>query len=423
MAGERQFIRRMHGLIVARPNAIQYGHLAMEILMAFDEARRTGLPIYFLRERDSVNPVLYEIDADGVSAARPASWLRQWLRLRWSSARALEVVSQAVAERSQAVRGPLTRALREAARQRSSKAARRLLRGLADRTAVTPARHREGAPYMKRLAMRAPFDVRLSSPALARAQQAAAAIGVLPDARLVVMHARESGFKRGREVHDAQGKRRSDELRNADIQTYFEAADRLVQAGCTVVRVGDPSMAPIHRAGIIDVATHPRRVPELDLHLLLRSRFAVVGESGPGQVALLTNTPTLTVNATDPVSSFPIRTDGVYILKRVRDLATGRELSLREMLTDGYLRHLRDPGRFLYIDNSPEEIAESVEEIRAIADGHPAPESPAQMEFKRLVLRAAEELRTKLRYIRKFGAHDGFIGDGRIGRAFVERYW
>src|SRR5688500_10036072 len=320
MAGERQFIRRAPGgTLVARVNARQYGHLAMEILMALDDARQTGQPVYFLPQHHSVNPALFQIEAEEARFARPGRIERLWLTLFWQTGHVAELLRHSAFEWSEPLRASATRQLRGAARRDAARWVRRPLRRLADRIADMTARARGERPYMRRLAMRVPLHVRLSPDAAERAERTAHALGITGGAPLVVIHARESGFKRGREVHDADTprKRRHDDLRNARIETYFQAVDCLVHDGHTVVRIGDRSMTPVRRAGVIDVATDPRNVPELDLYLLLRCKFAVVGESGPGQVALLTNTPTLTLNATDPISSFPVRPDGLYTLKRV----------------------------------------------------------------------------------------------------------
>jgi putative glycosyltransferase (TIGR04372 family) len=413
----------------------------MEMLMALDDARRTGLPLYLLTERQTVNPSLYQIEVDGVTMAEPGLAVRLWLHLVWQAGRMPEWLRYLRYEAFDYVRAGMRRRLRRAARLEAAKSVRRPLRRLADRLADADLRPRGDWPYMRRRAMRQPLRTRLSADAAARAERAARELGIAPDAPLVIVHAREPGFKRGREVHekprrsgdderpgklareDKPGKRRNDELRNGRIETYFPAIDRLVAQGYTVVRVGDASMTPVHHEGVIDVATHPRRVPELDLYLLFRSTFAVVGESGPGQAALLTNTPTLTLNGTDPISAFPVRHDGLFVLKRVREIRTGRVLSLREMFGLEYLSHIRDPVVFEYIDNTPEEIIDAVEEIQAIASGLPLAESATQAAYKELALRTAEEFHDRTPFLRKFGAHEGFLGDGRIGRTFVERYW
>jgi putative glycosyltransferase (TIGR04372 family) len=423
MAGERQFMRRAGNILVARPDPQQYGHLAMELLMIQDEARRLRLPIYFLPERDTVNPALYEVEAEGTTVVRPGLLQRTWLRAMWHAGEMSDQVRQRGFEASEPLRAGLTRQLRRAARLQAARWARRPLRRFADRIAAMTAAARGERPYMRRRAMRTRHAVRLNTDAEARAQRNAEELGIPAGARIVVIHAREAGFKRGREVHDGTGKRRHDDLRNARIETYFPAVDRLVRQGYTVVRIGDTSMTTVRRHGIIDVATNPKRIPELDLHLLLRAHFAVTGESGPGQVAMLTNTPTLTLNATDPISSFPVRDDSLYIVKRVREAGTGRVLPLREMLGFDYLRHLRNPGRFEYIDNTPDDIIEAIDEISAIASGRREPASAAQIAYGEMACRAGGEFRGRLQYIRKHGTDDGFLGEGRIGRAFVERYW
>ena len=245
-------------------------------------------------------------------------------------------------------------------------------------------------------------------------------IGVTDAMRLVCVHAREAGYKLGREVND-KASRRDDSTRNARIETYFEATDRLVARGFVVVRVGDPSMEPVVRPGVIDLATHPKRSALAELHCLYRSAFLICGESGPLSVSYLTNTPVVTVNSTDPIGGYPMRRDGFYILKGVVDRRTGLRLPLGELLTEGYLRHLRDTKRFVYVENTPGEICALVDEMLEWLNGA-HDESAAQSQFREAATRASVELRDRLGYVRKHGSDRGFLGDGRIGRRFVEEY-
>jgi hypothetical protein len=49
-------------------------------------------------------------------------------------------------------------------------------------------------------------------------------------------------------------------------------------------------------------------------------------------------------------------------------------------------------------------------------------ESAAQAEFRDAATRASVELRDRLGYVRKHGSDRGFLGDGRIGRRYIEEY-
>ena len=175
------------------------------------------------------------------------------------------------------------------------------------------------------------------------------------------------------------------------------------------------------RAGVVDLATASNRDQVVELWVLLRSDFFLSGEAGPVGVSYLTNTPLLTVNATDPISSYPIRSDGMYIVKRVVDRQTNQPLTLRDMLSDDYLANVRNISRFRYVDNTSEEIVASVVEMLAWLRGG-GEETAFQRMYRDMAVEAGDSLRARLTYVRKWGADERFMGDGRIAAFFAERY-
>jgi putative glycosyltransferase (TIGR04372 family) len=233
------------------------------------------------------------------------------------------------------------------------------------------------------------------------------------------VHVREAGYKAGREIEEKGGPRR-DVVRNADVATYFPAIDHLVAAGVTVVRIGDASMTPVERTGVVDLATSPKREPLLEIDLLARSRFLLGSESGPYHVSYLFGTPTLIANATDVIGGYPIRSFDRYLLKRVRWVKGGGLLDLDEMLSYRHYAQFRNTDYFQYQDNSPEEILAAVEEMQAVVeDRAPAP-SAAQQEFHDRCLAASKQLAVKVQYVRKWGADAGFIGRGFVAQAYFD---
>jgi len=419
-------VRAAPSLLVCRPNGLQYGHLGMEVVMALGTAREEGSAVAFVKPSPLVNPALMELETDAVRIVRLGSladirwriyWrardLRDWWRDTWYEFRESWVTELKRLLRDEARNPGHPAGLRRALRRWKQR-----LSGSRGKRPMTP------RPYLWRHAIRAPVPVILRAAVAESARRQAEAVGIPPDAPIVTVHAREAGFKRGREVHEKQIKalsRRDDGTRNIRIDSYIPAIDYLVSLGYTVVRLGDPSMCPVSRPGVVDLALDPRRTPELEVYCLLRSEFLLAGESGPAIVTLLTNTPTLTLNATDPVSSFPIRPDWLYTVKRVIDLDTGIPLTLREMASPRYLEAVRDTARFRFLSHPPEEVLEAVREMRAFLANRGV-ESERQATYKALVARAAEELSPRLRYVRKWAPDKGVMGDGRVASFFVERY-
>jgi putative glycosyltransferase (TIGR04372 family) len=275
-------------------------------------------------------------------------------------------------------------------------------------------------PYFRRLLLREPIPVHLPEPYWQQAAAQAEQLGITPTSKIVIVHAREPGYKVGREVQE-KGGTRDDSTRNCRIDTYHLAIDYLIDRGYLVVRIGDPTMTPVERPDVVDLASSPLRTDLLELYCWLRSAFFVGCESGPQTVTYLMNKPCLVTNATCPIGSYPVRRDGLYILKRVQEPDTGRMVSLAEMCQVPYLKNLRNTTVYRYIDNTPEEILEAVQEMMELVE-HGLTPSQQQLEFKALVEESAVGLRSWLQYVRKWGADGEFTGDGYICRQFVERY-
>lgn len=413
-------------LIVATPNPRQYGHLATEVLYALISARATNLPLVFVRPSETVNNALFAVEAEGVRTIRSRTvrllWKTQaaatFLRALWLSVRSdvrletYRALGAYISRRGEHVRRPTLKRLKD--HHRSLKR-----HGSGTKQAVSaPAQY---VGYWRRRLLAEPLPTRLSSFAEARARSLAPAAGVDMDAPIVVVHARERGYKLGREVQDGKGSTRDDATRNSSIEAYFPAIDFLVGLGYTIVRVGDPTMTPLARPGVVDLATGPIRDVYLELACFFRARFLISGESGPVSVAYLANTAPLTVNCTDPVSAFPIRPNGVYMLKTIVDRASALPLTADALLSADYLANLRNSTRFEYVENTPEEILDGVMEMLDLLEHRTEP-TPAQRLYSEHLTNAAVAM-TSDAYIRKWGTDRGFMGGGRLSRAMAERWF
>jgi putative glycosyltransferase (TIGR04372 family) len=244
----------------------------------------------------------------------------------------------------------------------------------------------------------------------------AEALGIPAGTPTVALHVRESGYKAGHEIEHKPNATRRDSVRNANITTYFSAVDRLVNEGYTVVRIGDRSMTPVHRLGLIDLATSSQRTDLLELYFLSSCRFLLASESGPSHICYLFGTPTLMVNATDVIGSYPIRRFDRYIFKQVSHAK--HNLSFGDLISAHHYNHFRDTSLFEYIDNSPAEILEAVDDMLHVLNGNIEPRSE-QEEIRKRILGAALELRGSQQYVRRWGADAGTIGNGYIGHSFA----
>ena len=416
-------------VLVSQPHVVHYGHLGMEMAMALAAARTTGSAAYFIHpKQDSVaGGALFELKSDEVDIIEPGSLARLALKsgFRLAEARGRLHESTAVArlsieyELSQELRRhlvgpPLPQEVRNGVKWARG-------RMLNDRHASLDERKNQ-PPYLRRRLLRQPVRVFLPDEVTVRAEQEAMRCGIDPAAKIVTLHVRESGYNLGREAQDKGGANlRDDRSRNARIENHFDAVDHLVSLGYLVVRIGDKTMTPVKRRGVVDLATSPFRTDLVEVYCLRNSAFIVCGESGPMTVSYVTNTPMVNVNCTDPISSYALRPDSLFILKKVYDRSKGRPLELRELLEKPYHVHLRNLRKFSYAENTSDEIVAAVSEMVEWLNGY-RDESTAQQEFRTLATDKATALRYSTGYIRKWGTDNGFLGDGRLGRTYAETY-
>ena len=404
-------------ILVTQPNQRQYGHLGLEVVMSLAQARRYGFDVCFVRS-SMLGSGLFELESPEVRVLRPAPVLHGVLRgcLSWQKVRGRLVGWREKVEREFAREtsryvddGGMPDEIREGLR-----GVRRRLRSSTER--LERARRKDEL-YLERRLVREPVVVQLQATAHEEAAAQARAHGIEPDAPLVCIHAREEGYKRGQEIHDTKPQlHRDDTVRNVRIESYLPAVDELVRRGYTVVRLGDPTMMPVAHPGVIDLATSPRRTNLLEIYCLLRSRLLIASESGLVGVMYVTNTPSLLVNVTTPIASYPIRAPGLFLPKTVVDRRDGRRLIGADLLTLDYHANFRDSRRFEYVDNSPEHILDATRELLDWVTGTWT-ESPGQRRYHDAAVSAAEQLQKQSEHVRKWGLHEGFLGDGRIARA------
>ena len=411
-------------VIVSRPYGGAYGHQALEILTTLVCARNADADVFFIRPSRTANAALFDLEADQVRILRPGLFQRLRLYCKFYMHQIkTKVVMSFRLWRMQARLGAARELKFHTANKNFSKEVRAHLRGrlkdLNSRKDDPRQLAGRNTVYYKRLLLQEPINTRFRSEVHQATKQEAESIGIYPNMKLVAIHARTSGFKAGIDLQDV-GSTRDDSLRNTYIESYFEAIDYLVSEGYTVVRIGDSSMRRIDRTGVIDLATSSHRTSALEVFVLLKSKFLLVGDSGPHLVSYLTNTPLLMVNATDPLLVYPVRKTGMYLLQTVIDLDTGRSLGLSDLLTDDYYGSIRSSTRFGYRPNTSDEIVMAVKEMVQHLQS-PAPETLSQTLYRQAVLNASETIKDK--FARKWTVDRGVLGDGRPVRFYADRWF
>ncbi|HIJ93109.1 MAG: TIGR04372 family glycosyltransferase [Nitrospinota bacterium] len=180
-------------------------------------------------------------------------------------------------------------------------------------------------------------------------------LGMPESAWFAVLHIRESGF-----LNDPHNN-----YRNADIETYLEAAQAITESGGWVVRLGDPSMTPLPAMdGVIDYAHHELRCDWMDIYLMAAARFFLGTTSGPWVVASLFGVPIAQTNNT-PFSERPFSGRDLYISKLY--LRDGEPLPFSEAMAPPFRHNYTYTGPLR--DNSIEEITELAMEMMQRLDG------------------------------------------------------
>ena len=412
-------------VLVAKPNERQYGHLGLEFGMSLARARKADAAVYFVRPSTPIGGGLFELESPEVRVLRPTPVVRQLLRTCSSWQQIVDGVDDWSGELREHIEQELvremTRYVADSEMPQEVREGLRTVRGRIRASLEQLARDRRRRPtYFERRLLRDPVRVRLQSAAADQAAAQARAHGIPEDAPLVCIHAREAGYKFGNEIQDIKPHDgRDDRARNARIESYFAAVDFLVERGFTVIRLGDPSMTPVNHPGVVDLATSPMRTNLLEIYCMLRSSLLIAGESGLAGITYVTNTPFLLVNATEPIAAYPIRAPGLFLSKTVVDKREGRRLASLDLLGLDYHRQFRDMRRYEYVDNSPEDIREATREMLEWVKGNWT-ESPGQRSYHEAIMSAAAQLWRRSTYVRKWGLHEGFLGDGRIARVGLE---
>jgi putative glycosyltransferase (TIGR04372 family) len=191
-------------------------------------------------------------------------------------------------------------------------------------------------------------------------------IGMPPGAWFVALHVREAGYHRHHAGMHA--------VRNADISDYMAAIDEIVTRGGWIIRMGDPSMAPLPPMfNVLDYCHSSIRSDWMDIFLSASCRFFVGSASGLGYVAQAYGVPCVWTNWWPPAHR-PWQPCDVFVPKTVLDVGKCRRLSLRETLAEpfAYCDHaewLHESHGVLVEDNDPDDILSAVVEMAERLDG------------------------------------------------------
>jgi putative glycosyltransferase (TIGR04372 family) len=373
--------------VVAQPDTSSLGACSLDVLAALLEARKLGASVGFLRPAATWPAALAQLvtDVPKHSLDGPAGL---WCRVRWGQASLMRRAAAWRRDRMLSIRRELARELRRYAGDERFPAGVRTRLKDAARVIGHPAPAASTAARPRQL-IRERLQASLDRDARTRASAEAKAAGIPIDRPLVAF-----------------------ELPHR-VESALPAVRFLLEQGYGVVRIGDPRGGGIEMAGLIDLACGPQPSALLEFFVLQSARFVVAESVDVEHAAYLTGTPTLTLNARDPISRYPIRRDGVFTLTRAVDLDSGRVIPLAERLEGAYFQNERNIG---HMPNEPGIIVDAVREMHEGASGawH---DSPEQVAFRTAATAAASVLPRSVPQAAEWAADGGFLGDGRLTRA------
>jgi len=344
------------------------------MVAALARARAESAAVCFLRPSTLVNEPLFALTPEDMSRMQPRGVAGAWVRARW---RMWHIADRSGAHVDEARAAAWLEWYRELRRHVSDERLPLDLRGQLRRAAqraFARAADAEGSRgwQFPRAHLRDRIPMRLPGGLLEEARAEAGRRGIASRPSVAV-----------------------------DLRGHLDDGDAILASiaarGYTPVRLGDQ--------------------PLVDVFVLLTSAFLLCDNADAQRMAYATNTPTLTINATDAFAFYPVRGDGIYLLKEAVDLDTGRTLPLEEMLDDRYYRNLRNYG---HRDNSGSQVRAAVDEMLDGVRGGWR-DSTSQSRYRARVIEAGEALAARVRYVAKWGPVEGFIGDGRLARVQAER--
>lgn len=274
--------------------------------------------------------------------------------------------------------------------------------------------HDHGDRDVEGIQHRTPPGVALSAAEQERGWRALEAFGVPRDAPLVCFHARSNAYLTALYKGTKREPSAEDNTRNADVQAFVPAMERMAARGHYAFRLGAVVETPIEtaRPEVIDYALRGRSA-FLDVFLIANCRFLVSCCSGPDSVADLFRKPVVFTNLSYLEYVAPWL-DSLTIFKRYWLRDERRLLTISEIMASGM--GLQHPAPFYehfgveLLENTAEEIAAAVEEMDRRLDGRWQPD-PEDEELQERFWWLLEESQLRVHRRGRIGAR--FLRDNR----------
>jgi putative glycosyltransferase (TIGR04372 family) len=180
----------------------------------------------------------------------------------------------------------------------------------------------------------------------------------------VCFHSRDSAY-----LLDSE---RKADYRDSDVNSYLKAVEYVVSCGGFAIRMGSAVEKPIPTTDrIIDYATY-HRTDFGDIYLSAKCKFFLGSTSGLHLVSTIFHVPVACANFI-PLEYAPVRSDNLFIPKKIWSNEKRRLLTFREILEFG-VGKFQDTKEYesaglVPVENTAEEIFELAREMNERLDG------------------------------------------------------
>jgi len=189
------------------------------------------------------------------------------------------------------------------------------------------------------------------------ARQLLNTIGLNEGGWFVSLHVRESGFH-------SEWHKKHPGTRNANIDTYLKAINKIISLGGQVIRLGDNSMKKLPKIdGLIDYAHSPVKSEMLDIYLCCECKFLIGTNSGISLIPAIFNKKSLLTNWS-PIGILNGYNEDLFIPKKIINKKNNKYLTIREIY-ENKIDQIQFDNQYKdlnceYEDNTDKEIYEAV---------------------------------------------------------------
>ena len=168
---------------------------------------------------------------------------------------------------------------------------------------------------------------------------------------------------------------KNENFRNADIDDYFPAIKKIIDAGGFVFRVGHPGMKKIPSTkGIYDYANSKKKSELLDVFLGAKSKFCIATSSGYYIIPSLFSVPVLMTNCPQHSVFFELNNYDLYLPKLFKDKNTNELLKLPKIFKSShnslFSENQYEKKGIKVLNNTKDEIALATNEMLEATINH-----------------------------------------------------